>query len=274
MLTMIRTSAVACFVALIGLSTAHADTWQLLRDGLQLCQPDQQNRYRHRMILMPATIGGTVPVAWRDLNATFDNSLIRVMRSRTSFDLQYMRGLEVNSLGSSDRAHALAVLGRQSSAQYLLLPTIDRPEVKPEYENETDPVRRGLKKLRASFQGNQAVEFGLTLELFDLRRGTKIASEQVVLSTELPKRVNSRRIRLNQETIDQIGEFAEIVSAQLACQPVTLPIIAARGRDVQLAADRTLGWSQATFWIWRWFNIRDLAGSALIKPIRLMPRSP
>ena len=224
-----------------GLQSARADTWQLLREGLQLCQSDEQNRYRHRMIVMPATVGGTVPVAWRDLNAAFDSAFNRVMRTRTDFDVQFLQGLEVASLGISERAHALSVLGRQTSAQYLLLPRIDRPEVKAEYETEPDPVKRAFKRFSSSLEGKQPVEFGLTLELFDLRRGSKVASEQVVLSTEVPKRAGTRRITLNQDTIDRVGEFAEIVSAQLACEPVILPVLSANGRDVQLAAGSDLG---------------------------------
>lgn len=218
---------------------AQAESWQLLRGGLTLCEADQQSRYRHRMIVFPVQLAGSVPLAWRSLHDAFDDTFLSVMHQHTDFDIRFMRGLELLSLSDQERRRALTVLGRQHAAQYLLLPRIDRPRAS--LNNERDPIVRLVNWTQARAGAKSAVELGVTLELYDLRRGTRVAAENLAVAAQLPRRVGKHIVRFSHEQLRPVSDFAARMNAQLACEPVSLPIITARGTEVEIGAGSDLG---------------------------------
>ncbi|MGB0957548.1 MAG: hypothetical protein ACPGUF_03655 [Litorivicinus sp.] len=224
---------------LMAVPAAQATTWQLLRSGMNLCEPSEQGRYRHRLIVFPVQVAGAIPLAWRSLHGAFDDTFLRVMQRDTDFDIRYMQGLELLSLSADERRRALTVLGKQFAAQYLLLPRIDRP--RESVSTTRDPVVRLAKWAGARASAKTAVELGVTLELYDLRRGTRVAAEEVAISAQLPRRVGKHAVQFDPAQLAPVSDFAKVVNGQLACEPVSLPIVSARGTEVELGAGSDLG---------------------------------
>lgn len=217
---------------------ASGSTLQMLKNGVQLCV-DPGNTYRHRLLVTPVALDGAIPVAWRGIDLAIDELMVSHLIGHTRMDVRYLRGLRVAGLDARSQRQAVRTLGQQNVAQFAVVPTLQRPRhVEPE---SRDVGQRAADWLKTQFSSRAPVELPLQLDIYDLRRGTIVSSEQMVIATDLPKRQSVQRFEFSQEIQQAVRDFSEVLAAQIACQPISVPIISARGMDVELRGGADLG---------------------------------
>lgn len=203
----------------------------------QCAQPDSQ--YRHRLVVMPTQLVGPIPVAWRRMDQVFDDFLMAVLARNTGFDLKYMNGLSVAGLSSGAQRAAVRAVGQREVAQYLLLPRFDAPLSLQ--SNRATWVDRGQRWLKRQMRAQEAVSLPLILEVYDLRRGTLVSQERIPVSADMPKRAGQGGFAFGPHAQLDLTEFSRVLATQLACQPVSVPIIRAQGKEVEIQAGADLG---------------------------------
>lgn len=217
---------------------ATASSLQMLKNGVQLCV-DPGSSYRHRLLVTPVALDGPIPVAWRGVDQAIDELMIDNLVGYTRLDVRYLSGLRVAGLDAQRQRVAIRTLGQQHVAQFGVVPRLERPAAVERHAR--DLGQRAADWLKTQFATKRPVELPLRLDIYDLRRGTLIATEQISIVTDLPKRNATQRFDFGRQAQQAIRDFSEVLAAQIACQPVSVPIISARGANVELRGGADLG---------------------------------
>lgn len=217
---------------------AQASSWQMLQNGVSLCA-DPDSNYRHRLVVMPTQLSGPIPVAWRRMDQAFDEFLMTLLAQNTALDLKYMRGLSVAGLSENARRAAVRAVGQREVSQFLLLPRFDAPL--PVQRNESNWFKQGQQWLQRQVTASEAVSLPLVLEVYDLRRGTLVAQERVLIPSELPQRAGKGGYAFSAQAELDLTDFSRILASQLSCQPVSVPIVRARGKEVEIQGGADVG---------------------------------
>lgn len=195
--------------------------------------------YRNRLLLATSQLEGAVPLSWRSLPGEIDGSIQSLALAPDFYDLRFLDNIDLTHLNARDFQAALVAMGTEHTARYLVLPTLDLPEVRSTAQGNL------LERLRAKAQtavlSNQPTVLPVRIDVFDLRRGTLLDNARFEVKADLPLKQNGAEIVFSEADVAAMEGFMDQVAQQVACDRVTFPIVDARDREIEIGAGSELG---------------------------------